>query len=502
MEIAVKRRLSAELMAPSNLRPSVLPMQHVLRPDRPLAGYHTPAAPKHTDLRCPFRIESCPGCLGPPNNDGDDSRSVELKLRPNNTEILRSLQVQSPTAYRQQLIVNFYDAHFPRGISTRFIVLDKIIDWSKPRSAAMAAALDCLLLIQLGIGSGNVAALLESKKRHHAAVLLTRKAIEKPNAYQDDGLIAAVDALGICEIFTESSDGHGAWRMHSRGMTALLKARGSRVLRRRFPSNVFIDGLPSALIDAILSRKALVFANPDWQSEMGRQYKSRFPRLLALGCHIPGLLERLDELRLQGQSNESILQLLEEFGELDEKLNTWLLDWYRSQPADRQPFRMTSVTNFPDFVAQFGTASGTFPKAQVFPTLLSAVAHSFYWTLLMIIRTAAYDATTLLPRHMKHYARPDVRMSAADGCASSICQSVPFLLATRNPTVMGSRVVCGPLQFAQSWYERKGDKMRMDWCEQVTKKLSRQLSAQLHWAFMQKIVCLPRGLVGWLTMAM
>lgn len=157
---------------------------------------------------------------------------------------------------------------------------------------------------------------------------------------------------------------------------------------------------------------------------------------------------------------------------------------------------MTSVTNFVDLVAQHGTLARTFPRAYSFPTLLSAVCHIFYWTLLVILREAIYETSLLLPNSPETHTNRGTRAKAADDIADSICMSVPYLLATRNPTVMGSRVVCGPLQFAQSWYRRRGADNKAAWCESVTRKLSRQLSAQSHWVFMQKILVLPRGLVG------
>ncbi|TKA29473.1 hypothetical protein B0A50_03486 [Salinomyces thailandicus] len=245
--------------------------------DNALAIVHQHAQPdppcchKPGSINCPFGLASCSGY--PPSRpvftNEDIPRNADDKVSTIN--VLQTLSIQSPAAYRQQLITNFYEAHFPRGISTRFIVFDKIVDWARPRSAAMAAAIDCLLLVQLSIGTGDVATRLECKKRHHVAVQLVPRALQRPKAAYDDGLIAAVDALGICEIFTESADGHGAWRMHTRGLSSLLKARGPKVLRNRFTRNVYIDCLPSALMDALLARKPLVFAEPAWQEEMEKQ---------------------------------------------------------------------------------------------------------------------------------------------------------------------------------------------------------------------------------------
>jgi len=459
---------------------------------------------RRVQVRCPFGIENCPGCPGSFERHRDDNVTQHRRHFfevITGVKVLEILSVRSPSAYRNQLIVNFYNAHFPRGISTRFIVFGKVADWSKPRSLAMAAANDCLLLIQFANDSGDLACRKESEKRHGVALQLVRKALQDPDSAQNDGLLAAVDALGLCEILREGLSADDAWKYHSRGLCSLFQARGPETLRNGFARNVFLDGLPAAIIDAILSHRDLVFAEDDWQREMEIRCTGRMARLLGLACRIPTAIARLDHVKMSGCS-EAAVELLTELVSLEHGFQTWLLQYYESLPPEKSVIRTISITQLPQFVAKYGTIAGMFPKVFAFPTLLSAVTHTYYWTLLITVREAIYDAATL-PGAPQYYRCQRQRLATAtEECAGAICQSVPYMALTRNPTVPGRRVICGPLQFALHWYQKCGDAAHAEWCQAIAEKLMPNLSAQTHAAIMRKVLRLPRGLVGWMTMAL
>ncbi|KXL47486.1 hypothetical protein M433DRAFT_528070 [Acidomyces richmondensis BFW] len=411
-------------------------------------------------------------------------------------EALDKLAISSPGVYRDQLFMNFTNAHFPVDLPSRYVVLPKLSDWFSPRSPAMAAALDCLLLVQFAADTGHEGCKIEAKKRHQAAIQHLRRELQKPNAATDDGILGAIDALCIGEMYAEISQGADVWKHHARGMCKLVKARGPQSINTPFARDVIIDSLHVALMDAIIARKAFIFGDKEWLDYTAQFKNRRMCHLLNIGCRIPTLLERVDRVAQENNIDpRDMTDLLRELKDVELRLSNWLLDWYKARDNVLQ-YWPVSITQFPKFVHQYGALAHVFPLAFKFRSILDAFGHIYFWTLLLPVREAICDVA-------KHPQAPFLQSSAhlvaaANECAYALCQSVPYKSSESPKCTCGVLATCGPLMFAAQWFDKQNDQQRANWCRTICETLDR---GQAHVAELRKSVCLPRAFAGWMAVA-
>jgi hypothetical protein len=451
--------------------------------------------------KCPFGIPRCPGC-GTPGQVPDETtinahRAFffhELMGEPSST--LDQMSIRNPAAYRDALFVRFFDAHFPLDQPARYLVLPRLRDAFVPRTPAMAAALDCLLLVQFAVDTGDPRFKIESRKRQHAAIQHLRVALEDPKAAYEDGTLGAVDALTIIEMYAETSQGEDAWKFHARGMCDIMRARGPKSITTPYARTLLMDSLHVALMDAMTSRRSFLFGEEEWLAATSHFSNSRMNRLLHLACQIPGLLERTDKLTMSSKTkSEDLGCLLNDLVELEGRFQAWLLDWYSSQDGIL-PYTLVKTSRFEEFATQYGLLTKIFPNAVLYTNLLQALGHEYYWFLLLPVRDAIYD----IARHPLAPQAVDLNKfkDAATECAQAICQSVPYLSLKSPKCTCGVLATCGPLSFAARWYEKIADGAKSHWCRTVGETLDAGHSRA---APIRKTICMPRAFSGWLAVA-
>jgi len=194
-------------------------------------------------------------------------------VRTHATEVIRS-----PGVYREQLFSSFVDkVRWLQNNPAKYQILSKVQDWFTPKGPAMAAATDCLLLVYFAFATKDDRVHHRSERRRGLALVYLRRALEKPNAANDDAVVAATDALGIFETHKSLEQGPRAWRQHARGLSALFRARGPQGSnpKHSYSRGLVLDAMHIGLMDALFERKSFVFGERQWQRQLEAKCNGR-----------------------------------------------------------------------------------------------------------------------------------------------------------------------------------------------------------------------------------
>lgn len=402
--------------------------------------------------------------------------------------------IVSSSSYRVQLKGAFLDAQFPTAFVDRQQVSEIIDDWLVPRGDAMAAAVDTLLLVQHGLNTGDKRYKIEGKRRHEAALQLLNDGLRKPGAATNDSLLGAIDILGACAMFLDITNGDNRWVVHCRGLCGLLALRGPHSLDSQFSRNLVCNFRHVALMDALQTRKSFVFGQPEWLHRM-QEIEADHPavKLHAIACEVPALLEETDRIvATRGRWVPTITETYAALVDLEKRLQDWLLQCYKHMP-DQPPYRIVGIKHFPLYLEQYSHLDTPFSKCLEFSSKIDTIRHGYYWTVLLVLREAIYDLAIARPASLC-ITVPDqafLRKRVYE-CADSLCQTVPFASSDIShpigssssfPSYVGGALsICCPLQFAMKWYQKQGDSVKADWCEEIISDVRDHLAEQgLSW---------------------
>ena len=300
--------------------------------------------------------------------------------------------IKSPAAHREQLFVTFINGlGLIQTLPSRYVLLGKLRDWFEPRGHVMAAATDCLLLTHFAHMMRGERCAIGADKLHGFALHALAKELENPNVANEDGVLAATDALGIRQLYSERP-----CEQHVHGLCSLLRARGTEPSRYMtgLSKDLLFGALHVALMFALSSRTRLVFGEPRWMHTLESNCSGRVWCLFHLAFSVPAALEKVDKITYT--STEEVATLLNQLIELEHRFQIWLLMWYEEFPDS--PITSTSVTNFRDFVARHGPIAETFPSSYVFHSFTMALGHITYWTMILPLREAIFDLA-ISPKH-------------------------------------------------------------------------------------------------------
>lgn len=387
--------------------------------------------------------------------------------------------VRSPAVFREQLLLNFVEnLGWVQALPEGYDLLSRLQNWFTRKGTAIAAATDCLLLTQFAHDAKDERWRQEGIKRHGAAISVLRKALRRSHAATDDDLLSATDALGVCEALGMGSisatvpQGEDAWRQHALGLCTLLNLRGPASLSaNNCTFDMVFNAMYVGLVNNVSCRKALLFGEHNWQRALEASCSGRMWCLFHIVCRFPALLERMDALNPKTQPNREVVRLLSDLIELQDRVQRWLLLWYKQSPE--LLVRTVSVTEYPFFVAIHGPLADQFPIALAFESPIEAIGHLNYWTLLLFIRQAIYDlASQPYAKYLtSECQRAHFRLSVYE-CADAICQCAPFYLSPSSPSHEwrdggGERDLYGSMYWAARWYEKEHDRFKADFCKSV-----------------------------------
>ncbi|EMD00694.1 hypothetical protein BAUCODRAFT_180222 [Baudoinia panamericana UAMH 10762] len=114
----------------------------------------------------------------------------------------------------------------------------RVYHWMAPRSRAMNASRDALVLLHLGTRHCDDRLLNEGRTRHLAALRCLSEEIEKPGAASDDGVLGAAYTMAQCEVYRVVSHEGSAWMSHIPGLCTMFAQRGAKHLNSPFSQAV------------------------------------------------------------------------------------------------------------------------------------------------------------------------------------------------------------------------------------------------------------------------
>lgn len=256
------------------------------------------------------------------------------------------------------------------------------------------------------------------------------------------------------------------------GIEFVVRTRGPDAMATPFARTLMQLVRTVSLMDHLLKRKASFFAEPQWMEVF--DHSSTGMQLIDIGLHISVLLERSDNLRATKKAKEyEIVEVLNDMTKLLRQLQDWLLESYRDLPEDRQPYRVVSVSHFPDFTSNFGVLAEIFPKVIEFSSYVSAASHGYIWMFMLLLREAIHGVARQHAYPLVRAVNQDATLIAEiDETAANLCQCIPYLMSEQNRTI-GTMSTIGPLHFALSWYNQRHDPARAAWCEHAIYSVQR-----------------------------
>lgn len=380
-------------------------------------------------------------------------------------------------ANRNQLTAHFFDMYYPATLPSRSTIIEKLRQWMEPKHGAVAlAAADSMVLLHAAQSTGYVSLRKDGMQRYHVALQLLRDELQNPGSACDDNVLGAVEIMGVVEtrlLNRLEDDGDSMSRAHTRGLYALVHARGPSTLQSSVGKNILLQHLHGPLMVSLVDRRASVFGNLDWQNafqDTGGDDKGKMYQLTALGCRVPQAFERADRtLNNDAATSIEYMELLTELITLEDLFLVWLLDRYRNLSSG-EPYRTTATSlsslfhNLPAKLKE----RYPFPVIVEYDCFMDLLAHLNYWGLLLMLRRTVLDVLIGLqsahPISASLERSSHVRVKCSE-VADLFCQSICYIYGLPKHQRMVARQ--GMVAFLIAiipWYKCDQDEEKVDWC--------------------------------------
>ncbi|KAM6485898.1 hypothetical protein HDV62DRAFT_352746 [Trichoderma sp. SZMC 28011] len=293
--------------------------------------------------------------------------------------------------------------------------------------------------------------------------------------------IAIALTLLFYEWLANGSKGEG-YRFHLNGALDLIKNSGPEALESPITKAAYTDLRCGALGEALKSRKATFLASDQWFTITNKlSIKNHRQLLLDIVAHIPGLLERGDQLKLLGpielkdainlgatdeccHQNARSLQTIQYFGDCDSiirKLHCWLKSleeseggrvwWYSDEknPDQNCQQRRAEKSNEDIYSSTIHFSNPWIPGVVI-----------YYWSSLLELSSTILEVRQLM-NHNSPYApclgvlsadSPSLfmRLETVNEFAIHLCQTVIHLSSTLEGCTM-SHI---PAELAEQYFTR------------------------------------------------
>lgn len=383
----------------------------------------------------------------------------------------------SATVNRIQLTAHFFASYYPVCMPGQTKVIDRLRQWMEPTRGALAfAAADSMILLHAAQTVGCEVLRKEGMLRYHRALQLLSDKLQSTDSACDDTVLGAVDIMGVVEtrlLKSSNEDFEITKRAHTRGLYALILARGPSIVRSNVGKNILLQHLHEFLMVSLLSRKASVFGTSDWQAAFQSiGYTCRIHQLTALGCCIPQAFEKADTL-INNKASTSVqyMELLTELGRLEDCLSNWLLNRYRELEC-RKTYWTTTASQSPLFHDQPVALQEcyAFPDVVEHCSFMDALAHINCWALTLMLRRTILNVVTAqeaadLSSATSGRSIHNVRASCNE-VADLICQSTcDFHRLPKHQSMIAKQGILAFLMVAiLPWYSYAQDEEKIRWC--------------------------------------
>ncbi|KAK6434307.1 hypothetical protein LTR95_009514 [Oleoguttula sp. CCFEE 5521] len=296
--------------------------------------------------------------------------------------------LSSPAANRAQFYETFIDVYNPKNVSSRSQGFDymRMVVLLAPSSPVLTDSLDALSLVQVGSLREDQRQLQESTVQLGKKLRGARRAIVSSET-NDDGILAAVSVLALCEFYNHIQGAASSWFQHLAGFDQILLARGPQAVSTKLSMLMLYNSRHAGLSRSLIRRKADPFATPEWQAVLRRVPLGPAVYWMSLALQIPGLLERHDSLDLKSaHSAEAAVKLLADCERLDEEIRKWYEGFLMGLRAQNlAPYMELPIEDFDAFCNL--VQDRTLKTGFVFLDQKFAFMHSQYWCCIYYLRS-------------------------------------------------------------------------------------------------------------------
>jgi len=390
----------------------------------------------------------------------------------------------SPALTRAALGQHIRETYFPSQDCYSPKILSTLELYSKQKSPALLAATDALALLQLGSANADEHLLIEGRKRHLCAVQLLQALLQKP----DVDLTAAVGTaqnLATCQMYSAVAGGAGAWSKHVDGVVALTRMLQDRSSGAPLDTFLQQNALLGAAITALISRQPLdpqhAVRITAWPAISSNKLLKTLLRDFPLWVlDVTRAIAKSDEVcRTANSTTTEVEDILDILGDLDCNLSS------SKEMACSKWNELPDPQWAPD--APDWQQSSAWSEASEQSSKQESVLIMLYGCLNMIMRLllcqSIMDCALTPSGHLVFYDSHQVVSDHVDRTtqiADELCWTAAYMSARADGDVWKASVIRAPLHFAMSWYERTGDREKIEWCKEV-ERIARKEAPYLEW---------------------
>ncbi|KAF2170355.1 hypothetical protein M409DRAFT_19174 [Zasmidium cellare ATCC 36951] len=325
----------------------------------------------------------------------------------------------------------------------------------QPKGASMTAAVDLLCLLQMGVRRKDETLLNEASKLYDYTMANLQIDLERPDAANDDGMLAAIWILHFADSFTPTRGNAKSMRMHKQAAEQIMLSRGPYAefspLAKILLYSIRLTGTSFGLI----SRKPVPSAGRQWATRAAWA-GSIESELMETLLHIPRLLHELDGLLEQSSKPKfhEPYSLLGSFTCIEEELNTWLTHWMLTLPGE--VFHYVPASTFPHLENLTRDTPGAFSSVIEYPSFATASLQMSFCTGLMQVKQSILQLLERIKDHTLLRVRKDALLEDLNQIADLLCQSAAFTQPQYG--YCGIMRGLGPVYFAAKWFH-----LRREW---------------------------------------
>ncbi|KAM0715243.1 hypothetical protein Q7P37_008741 [Cladosporium fusiforme] len=342
--------------------------------------------------------------------------------------------INSATANREQIYEAFISIFNPKNIGPRSQGIDfmRMLALLAPSHNVLRDSFDALSLMQVGSTHCNGHLIGESIVRYGKALRGTRQALNSASV-TEDGLLATVSVLAICEFFDHMKQTPSAWLGHLTGLDHILLARGPDSVRSKLSMLLFYQSRVPALSRSLLRRKSDPLSSPEWRAVLQRIPLGPAGSCMELALQVPELLERYDCLNVEGATaSPDVEQLLSDCERVENRYRQWYADLQETAGARVTGFyKTTDVENFPTYASL--VLDRTLQGAYQFTDQKFAFLHQQYWCCMYFLRETIFHLREYQQQWSKSSSLNEQRSKEINATADkelddyvfSLCRCIP-----------------------------------------------------------------------------
>ena len=294
--------------------------------------------------------------------------------------------------------------------------------------------------------------------------------------YSLDILLSAAQKLLLCELYHHPSSGlhtWDSWKVQISGMATIVQASASLRTEKSLYGFLLHQFRHASLMQSLIFRRETVDRRA-WQISSDTPLPEVAETIVQLALRLPDLLESVESVKSRSivwfdnlkaiDTMSRLLDLEQDFEKWASKFEFWVC---KMNGQELSPCMMENLQGI-------GSMS-----------LFHSTCQSFYWTCLLLLRTALLDLSICQPQcSVQRSLSAEITL-----CAEGLCKLVEMQIQQAENLLSKVFAVRAPLHFASEWFQQVHNYEKLQWCQAQETQLREELSflnwdAALLWSFM------------------